>query len=140
MAKREADFRLNLVKNEPTIRDARWEIVVTDLGDFGFNGKLCVRHRELGTWDEWPDPESDAPVVKRAYDLEHEVTFPTLGKAVAATLVFLCRWGAGEVEWLEYDVDGQRYVVVQHTARGVGELHGWTDRPDPVPGAPATEA
>ena len=137
---REAEFRLNLVKDEPVIRDARWEIAVTNLGDFGFDGKLCVRHRERGTWDEWPDSESDTPsaVTARCYDLEHEVTFPSLGKAMTAARNFLKKFGAGEVEWLEWDIDGQRHVVVQHFKRGIGGLYGWEDQPDPVPPTPAT--
>ncbi len=127
----EADFRLNLVKDEPTIRDARWVIAITNLGDFGFDGKLCVRHRERGTWDAWPDAGSDnpSPVTARAYDLEHEVTFPSLGKAMTAAKGFLKRFGAGDVEWLEWDVDGQRLVVVQHMPR---DRLGWADRPDPI--------
>lgn len=130
----EAPFKLNLVKNEPVIRDDRWEISITNLGDFGFDGKLCVRHRQLGTWDEWPDSEADAPsaITARAYDLEHEVTFSSLGKAMRAAMSFLRRFGTGEVEWLEWDVDGQRHVVVQHTHRGTGELSGWKYQPDPV--------
>ncbi|MCJ2104716.1 hypothetical protein MKK70_04855 [Methylobacterium sp. E-041] len=137
MPMREADFRLNLVKDEPVIRDARWEIAVTNLGDFGFDGKLCVRHRERGAWDQWPGSESDnlSPAAARCYDLEHEVTFATLGQAMAAARAFLRRWGAGEIEWLEWDIDGQRHVVVQHAARGVGTFYNWEDRPDPVPAA-----
>ncbi len=134
-----AAYRLNLVKDEPIIRDDRWEILVTNVGDFGFEGKLCVRHRQRGTWDEWPGSESDnpPPVTARGYDLEHEITFPTLAKAIKAAETFLKRWGTGEVEWLEWDVDGQRHVVVQHTQRGVGGLHGWQDQPDPLSAADA---
>lgn len=127
----EADFRLNLVKDEPTIRDARWIIDITNIGDFGYEGKLVVRHRTLGTWDAWPGSESDnpPPVTARGYDLEHEVTFPSLGKAMTAAKGFLKKWGAGDVEWLEWDVDGQRSIVVQHMPR---ERMGWEDQPDPT--------
>lgn len=135
---KEPELRFNLVKNDPTIRDDRWEIMIENIGDFGFNGKLCVRHRQRGTWDEWPDSLSGnlSPVTARCYDLEHEVTFPSLGKAMTAARAFLKKFGAGEVEWLEWDIDSQRSVVVQHTKRGVGELHGWSDQPDPVPPLP----
>lgn len=60
--------------------------------------------------------------------------FRTRSAALKAAHDFIRRFGAGEVEYLEWDVDSQSMVVVGHQQRNqmLGWYKHWDDKPDPL--------
>lgn len=109
--------RLQLCESDCAVRDDRWEVKI-DASDDPVN--IRVAHRKHGDFYDWPEEVFDRKVraAMRAYDLQdNEVTFHTRGKALAAAHSFLKSYGAGEVEYLEWDVNSQSMVVVGHQQR-----------------------
>ena len=132
--------RLDLCKTTCAVRDSRWEIHL-DAGDEPVG--IRVTHRRFGDFYDWPEPVFDQKVraAMRAYDLQdNEVTFRTRGAALEAAHAFLKSYGAGEVEYLEWDIDSQSMVVVGHTERDAAGLWWGPGKPDALaPFYPAAE-
>ena len=120
---------LSLDDEEPIVRDDRFEITIHHGGDFGYQGKLRVVHAQYGEWYDWKEDET-SPVYNRAYEFEHEVTFPLPGKAVAAAKAFLKRFGSGNVQVLKQERKAGDWLIVWELRRDREE--GWKDQPDSV--------
>lgn len=114
--------RLNLCESRCEVRDERWSIEI-EADDTPVS--VRVVHRKFGDYYDWPEAAfphgkgntSCVRACNRAYDLTEEVTFHTRGKALAAGHAFLKSYGAGEVEYLEWDINSQSMVVVGHAPR-----------------------
>lgn len=130
--------RMNLVKSTCEVRDSRWSIHI-DAADDPCN--VNVRHRQRGDYYDWPEATFEGPTgtyggicpaADRAYTMQEESCFRTRSAAMKAAHDFIRRFGAGEVEYLEWDVDSQSMVVVGHSER----RHLWwkhaDDTPDPL--------
>lgn len=131
--------RLNLNKSACEVRDDRWSIHI-DAGDEPCS--VTVKHRQYGDYYDWPEATFMDPngaygicaVAKRAYVMQEESNFRTRSSALKAAHDFIRRFGAGEVEYLEWDVDSQSMVVVGHSPRNgiIGWYKHWEDKPDPL--------
>lgn len=132
--------RLNLINSTCEVRDDRWSITI-DAGDEPC--AVCVIHRKYGDYYEWPDETFHGvdgkyggvcPAADRAYTMQDESNFRTRSAALKAAHDFIRRFGAGEVEYLEWDVDSQSMVVVGHQQRNqmLGWYKHWDDKPDPL--------
>lgn len=125
-------YRLNLCITTCEVRDDRWAIHM-DAGDNPVG--VRVSHRQYGDFYDWPETIFDAKVkaALRAYDLtNNEVTFRTRGAALKAAHGFLKAYGAGEVEYLEWDIDSQAMVVVGHADRDRAGLWWPPAKADPL--------
>ena len=113
------EMRLNLVKSTCEVRDSRWSIHI----DAGEDPCLVhVRHLKYGDYYDWPESVFGATggickAADRAYVMQEESHFRTRSRALGAAHDFLRRFGAGEVEYLEWDVDSQTMIVVGHSER-----------------------
>lgn len=134
-------MRMNLCKSQCEVRDDRWRITI-DAGDDPCN--IRVIHRQHGDYYDWPETTFEGPggvyggickAADRAYTMQEESGFRTRSAALKAAHDFLRRFGAGEVEYLEWDVDSQAMLVVGHAERrrmsGWMPKH-WEDTPDPL--------
>ncbi|WP_174298582.1 hypothetical protein [Sphingomonas bacterium] len=132
--------RMNLVKSDCEVRDDRWSIRI-DAGDDPCG--VWVVHRQYGDFYDWPEASMGGgdcrggvcPAADRAYTMQDESNYRTRSAALKAAHEFLRRFGAGEVEYLEYDRDSQERVVVGHAIRR--HIRGWwskdeADTPDPL--------
>jgi hypothetical protein len=124
-------YRLNLIKTNCEVRDERWSIHL-DAGDSPV--QMRVYHRKYGDYYDWPGAVFDTKITAalRAYDIQEEVLFYTRGRALNAAHGFLKAYGAGEVEYLEWDVDSQSMVVVGHSGRCEAGLWWPAAKPDPL--------
>lgn len=129
--------RFNLCKSTCEVRDSRWSIHI-DAGDDPCG--VQVKHREFGDYYDWPDSVFGGGdcrggvclAADRSYTMQDESSYRTRSAAMKAAHDFLRRFGAGEVEYLEWDVDSQSMVVVGHQPR---RQMWWThpdDTPDPI--------
>jgi len=127
--------RLQLVKSTCEVRDTRWSIHI-DAGDNPCS--VRVKHRQYGDYYDWPETTFEGPngtyggicpAADRAYTMQEESYFRTRSAALKAGHDFLRRFGAGEVEYLEWDVDSQSMVVVGHAER----RSTWWKHPDDMP-------
>lgn len=111
-----ASLKLNLHKSNCELRDERWSIEIDSSDEPCF---IRVRHREYGDYYNWPEAVFDDKVkaALRAYDIEEETVFRTRSAALAVGKSFLRRWGAGDVEYLEFDSNSHSMVVVNHSSR-----------------------
>lgn len=127
--------RFDLYPTTCELRDDRWVFHI-DSSDEPCN--VSVRHRLYGDFYDWPDSVFDMKVkaALRAYDIaDNEVTFRTRSAALAAAKDFLRQWGAGEVEYLEFDRDSQSMIVVNHEPRNWAfqfKPKWYADRTDPL--------
>lgn len=133
-----ATRRLLLVKSTCEVRDDRWSIHI-DAGDEPCS--VHVRHRQYGSYYDWPETTFEGRdgshggiclAADRAYVMEEESNFHTRSVAMKAAHDFLRRFGAGEIEYLEWDVDSQSMVVVGHSPRAQMWLRHPEDKPDPL--------
>ncbi len=129
-------LRLNLSRSRCELRDNRWSIHI-DAGDDPCN--VTVNHRRYGDYYDWPDAAHGASMhggackaADRAYAIQDESNFRTRSAALKAASAFLRRFGAGNVEHLEWDIDGQRMVVVGHQPRARIWWKHPHDTPDPL--------
>lgn len=131
-------IRMNLFKSQCEVRDDRWSVAI-DAGEEPV--AVTVRHRKYGDYYDWPDaamgPDCGGgacPAADRAYTMQDETRFGTRSAALKAAHDFIRRFGAGEVEYLEWDVDSQSMVVVGHRERKgiIGWFKHWDDKPDPL--------
>lgn|GEM_PF-2091690 len=129
--------RLDLCKSTCGVRDDRWDIHI-DAGDSPVS--IRVQHRQYGDYYDWPEAVFDQKVkaAERAYTLQDESNYDTRGRALKAAHDFLRSYGAGEVEYLEWDVNSQSMVVVGHSPRCASGLWWPEAKPDPL--APFHEA
>lgn len=130
--------RMNLVKSTCEVRDERWSIHI-DAGDEPCG--VRVKHRQYGDYYDWPEATFEGPggvyggicaAADRAYAMQEESSFRTRSAAMKAAHDFLRRFGAGEVEYLEWDVDSQSMVVVGHEPRRSMWWKHPDDKPDPL--------
>lgn len=131
--------RLLLVKSDCSVRDDRWAITIDASGE---TCSMTVTHKQYGDFYDWlevvfgHDCRGGAcPAADRAYTLQDESNFRTRSAALSAAHDFLRRFGAGEIEYLEYDADSQTKVVVGHgNRRGMRGwmAKDWDDKPDPL--------
>ncbi|MBW6524464.1 hypothetical protein KZ810_13225 [Sphingomonas sp. RHCKR47] len=126
--------RLQLVKDHCEVRDQRWLIPIDAAEE---PCAVRVIHRQHGDYMDWPEALEEQGVcvaADRAYTMQEESRFYTRSAAMRAAHDFLRRFGAGEVEYLEWDIDSQSMVVVGHSHRR--NMNGWhsfeADRPDPL--------
>lgn len=116
-----APVRMRLIKSQCEVRDDRWRITI-DAGDEPCS--IRVIHRKYGDYYDWPEASMGpdcrggvCPAADRAYTMQDESRFATRSAAMKAGHDFLRRFGAGEVEYLEYDIDSQGMVIVGHAPR-----------------------
>ena len=131
------DLRFQLYKSQCEVRDDRWSISI-DAGDEPCS--VRVKHRLHGDYYDWPESvfgENNGGIcaaADRAYVMQEESAFRTRSAALKAAHDFIRRFGAGEVEYLEFDSDRQTMIVVGHSVRRSMKwgMNYDADRPDPL--------
>jgi hypothetical protein len=130
--------RMHLVKSTCEVRDSRWSIHI-DAADEPCS--VRVTHRQYGDYYDWPEATFEGPggvyggvcpAADRAYTMQDESNFRTRSAAMKAAHDFLRRFGAGDVEYLEWDVDSQSMLVVGHAERRSMWWKHPDDTPDPL--------